>query len=144
MKATGIIRRIDDLGRVVIPKEIRRTMRINVGDPLEIYTDRDGCVIFKKYSPSNLIEVSQQIVSALQAMHIKAHVLDDYGDCVNDPTVSSIDLEDPALAPFLFTIKDNEGCNDIWGYVYVCGGAPNKFQKAQIEGVIAMAIVNLA
>ena len=51
MKATGIVRRIDDLGRVVIPKEIRRTMRIREGDPLEIYTDNDGQVIFKKYSP---------------------------------------------------------------------------------------------
>lgn len=51
MKATGIVRRIDDLGRVVIPKEIRRTMRIREGDPLEIYTEADGEVIFKKYSP---------------------------------------------------------------------------------------------
>ena len=51
MKATGIVRRIDDLGRVVIPKEIRRTMRIREGDPLEIYTNREGEVIFKKYSP---------------------------------------------------------------------------------------------
>jgi AbrB family transcriptional regulator (stage V sporulation protein T) len=51
LKATGIVRRIDDLGRVVIPKEIRRTMRIREGDPLEIYTDNDGEVIFKKYSP---------------------------------------------------------------------------------------------
>ena len=50
MKATGIVRRIDDLGRVVIPKEIRRTMRIREGDPLEIYTTREGEVIFKKYS----------------------------------------------------------------------------------------------
>ena len=50
MKATGIVRRIDDLGRVVIPKEIRRTMRIREGDPLEIYTSKDGEVIFKKYS----------------------------------------------------------------------------------------------
>lgn len=51
MKATGIVRRIDDLGRVVIPKEIRRTLRIREGDPLEIYTDSSGEVIFKKYSP---------------------------------------------------------------------------------------------
>lgn len=51
MKATGIVRRIDDLGRVVIPKEIRRTMRIREGDPLEIFTNNDGEVIFKKYSP---------------------------------------------------------------------------------------------
>ena len=51
MKATGIVRRIDDLGRVVIPKEIRRTLRIREGDPLEIFTDREGQVILKKYSP---------------------------------------------------------------------------------------------
>ena len=51
MRATGIVRRIDELGRVVIPKEIRRTLRIREGDPLEIYTDRDGEVILKKYSP---------------------------------------------------------------------------------------------
>lgn len=51
MKATGIVRRIDDLGRIVIPKEIRRTMRIHEGDPLEIFTESDGTVIFKKYSP---------------------------------------------------------------------------------------------
>lgn len=51
MKATGIVRRIDDLGRVVIPKEIRRTLRIREGDPLEIFTDVDGQVILKKYSP---------------------------------------------------------------------------------------------
>ena len=51
MKATGIVRRIDDLGRVVIPKEIRRTIRIREGDPLEIFTDNEGGVIFKKYSP---------------------------------------------------------------------------------------------
>ena len=51
MKATGIVRRIDDLGRVVIPKEIRRTLRIREGDPLEIFTDREGGVILKKYSP---------------------------------------------------------------------------------------------
>lgn len=51
LKATGIVRRIDDLGRVVIPKEIRRTLRIREGDPLEIFTDKEGEVILKKYSP---------------------------------------------------------------------------------------------
>lgn len=50
MKATGIVRRIDELGRVVVPKEIRRTLRIREGDPLEIYTDREGEIILKKYS----------------------------------------------------------------------------------------------
>ena len=51
MKATGIIRRIDDLGRVVVPKEIRRTLKIREGDPLEIFTDREGEIVLKKYSP---------------------------------------------------------------------------------------------
>lgn len=66
MKATGIVRRIDDLGRVVIPKEIRRTMRIREGDPLEIYTDKDGEVIFKKYSPmGELAGFSSQLCETL-------------------------------------------------------------------------------
>ena len=51
MRATGIVRRIDDLGRVVVPKEIRRILRIREGDPLEIYTDKEGEIILKKYSP---------------------------------------------------------------------------------------------
>src|SRR5574344_2838525 len=51
MKATGVVRRIDDLGRVVIPKEIRRTLRIKEGDPLEIFTEKEGEIILKKYSP---------------------------------------------------------------------------------------------
>src|SRR5690625_2695664 len=66
MKATGIVRRIDDLGRVVIPKEIRRTLRIREGDPLEIFVDRDGEVILKKYSPiSELGDFSQEYAEAL-------------------------------------------------------------------------------
>lgn len=66
MKATGIVRRIDDLGRVVIPKEIRRTMRIREGDPLEIFTDREGEVILKKYSPiGELNEFAEQYADTL-------------------------------------------------------------------------------
>ncbi|MDO4941310.1 MAG: stage V sporulation T C-terminal domain-containing protein [Lachnospiraceae bacterium] len=65
MKATGIVRRIDDLGRVVVPKEIRRTLRIREGDPLEIFTDRDGEIILKKYSPiEELGEFAQQFCEA--------------------------------------------------------------------------------
>ena len=67
MKATGIVRRIDDLGRVVIPKEIRRTMRIREGDPLEIFTEKDGEVIFKKYSPMG--ELSAFADQICESMH---------------------------------------------------------------------------
>lgn len=66
MKATGIVRRIDDLGRVVIPKEIRRTLRIREGDPLEIFVDRDGEVILKKYSPiSELSDFAKEYAEAI-------------------------------------------------------------------------------
>ena len=66
MKATGIVRRIDDLGRVVIPQEIRRTLRIREGDPLEIYTEKDGEVIFKKYSPmGDLADFAAQICDSM-------------------------------------------------------------------------------
>jgi len=70
MKATGIVRRIDDLGRVVIPKEIRRTLRIREGDPLEIFVDREGEVILKKYSPiSELGHFAKEYVEALFDSH---------------------------------------------------------------------------
>lgn len=66
MKATGIVRRIDDLGRVVVPKEIRRTLRIREGDPLEIFTDREGEIILKKYSPiGELGQFASQYAEAL-------------------------------------------------------------------------------
>ena len=66
MKATGIVRRIDDLGRIVIPKEIRRTLKIREGDPLEIYTEKDGGVIFRKYSPmGDLQDFAAQICESI-------------------------------------------------------------------------------
>lgn len=66
MKATGIVRRIDELGRIVIPKEIRRTLRIREGDPLEIFTNREGGVILKKYSPiGELGEMAKEYVEAV-------------------------------------------------------------------------------
>lgn len=66
MKATGIIRRVDELGRIVIPKEIRRTLRIRESDPLEIFTDKDGEIILKKYSPiGELSAVAQEMAEAL-------------------------------------------------------------------------------
>ncbi len=81
MKATGIVRRIDDLGRVVIPKEIRRTLRIREGDPLEIFTDREGEVILKKYSPiGELSEFATEYVESLNK--ILGHIA-----CVTDKDV---------------------------------------------------------
>ena len=68
MKATGIVRRVDDLGRIVIPKEIRRTLKIREGDPLEIYTEKDGGVIFRKYSPmGDLQDFASQLCESIGA-----------------------------------------------------------------------------
>lgn len=104
MKATGIVRRIDDLGRVVIPKEIRRTMRIREGDPLEIYTNAQGEVIFKKYSPmEELMNIATQYCEVLhQNSQYPVAVCDkDHFVCVNGASKKEIlerrlttDLED--------------------------------------------------
>lgn len=78
MKATGIVRRIDDLGRVVIPKEIRRTLRIREGDPLEIFVDHDGEVILKKYSPiSELGDFAKEYAESLADNSGKLAIISD-------------------------------------------------------------------
>ncbi|MBR1692568.1 MAG: stage V sporulation protein T [Lachnospiraceae bacterium] len=78
MKATGIVRRIDDLGRVVIPKEIRRTLRIREADPLEIFTDREGQIILKKYSPiGEMTTFAKQYAESLASVSAKTAFIAD-------------------------------------------------------------------
>lgn len=78
MKATGIVRRIDDLGRIVIPKEIRRTLRIRESDPLEIFTDREGEIILKKYSPiGEMTTFAKQYAESLAQVSGKAALIAD-------------------------------------------------------------------
>ncbi len=84
MKATGIVRRIDDLGRVVIPKELRRSFRIKEGDPLEIYTDAEGEVIFKKYSPIG--ELSAFAAQYAEVLHKDAGI--PIAICDNDHVIA--------------------------------------------------------
>ena len=99
MKATGIVRRIDDLGRVVIPKEIRRTMRIREGDPLEIYTDREGEVIFKKYSPiGELASFASQYAETLHKTCSLSVVICDRDAVIACSGVSKKDYTDKALS----------------------------------------------
>ena len=81
MKATGIVRRIDDLGRVVIPKEIRKTLRIREGDPLEIFTDKEGDVILKKYSP--ICELSDFALQYAESLYKSSG----YVTCISDRDV---------------------------------------------------------
>lgn len=74
MKATGIVRRIDDLGRVVVPKEIRRTLKIREGDPIEIFTEKDGEIILRKYSQiGEMSEYAKQYADTLA--HISGHIV---------------------------------------------------------------------
>ena len=83
MKATGIVRRIDDLGRVVIPKEIRRTLRIREGDPLEIYTDKEGGVIFRKYSQmGGVSDFASQLCETISKTTGQIAVITDRDSCV--------------------------------------------------------------
>ncbi len=83
MKATGVVRRIDDLGRIVIPKEIRRTMRIREGDPLEIFTDKDGGVVFKKYSlMGGVMDFAGQMCDTLSKLSGLVAVITDRDNCI--------------------------------------------------------------
>ena len=108
MKATGIVRRIDDLGRVVIPKEIRRTMRIREGDPLEIYTDREGEVIFKKYSPiGELAQFASQYAETLSKTCGLSVVICDRDAVIACAGVPKRDYADKRITPEADRIVEN-------------------------------------
>ena len=115
MRATGIIRRIDDLGRVVIPKEIRKSMNIREGDPLEIYTERDGSVIFKKYQNDNLAPIGESIVATLKANGITASVYNSDGDKVAGFGASCVEVEE--LEEKAIVIRDNDLFGASHGYI---------------------------
>lgn len=107
MKATGIVRRIDELGRVVIPKEIRRTMRIREGDPLEIYTDKDGGVIFKKYSlMGGLGDFAGQMCETLNKTTGEIAVITDRDACIAVAGAARRELADKRVSPELEQIME--------------------------------------
>ena len=114
MKATGIVRRIDDLGRVVIPKEIRRTMRIREGDPLEIYTDREGEVIFKKYSPiGELASFAAQYAETLHKSCNMSVIISDRDAVIACAGVSRKEYTDKQLSDELESIIEGRSMY-IW------------------------------
>ncbi len=120
MKATGIVRRIDDLGRVVIPKEIRRTMRIREGDPLEIFTDREGEVIFKKYSPiGELNSFAAQYAETLHRIAGMAVVICDRDAVIACAGLPKKEYIDKKLSPELEEIAEGRG-----NYRYLEGSQP--------------------
>lgn len=108
MKATGIVRRIDDLGRVVIPKEIRRTLRIREGDPLEIFTDREGGVILKKYSPiGELTDFSKDYAESLQQAIGNIVLIADKDAFISTSGAPKKDYVDRKISPELEKIMDD-------------------------------------
>ncbi len=107
MKATGIVRRIDDLGRVVIPKEIRRTMRIREGDPLEIYTDKEGGVIFKKYSlMGGVAEFAGQLCDTVYRTCGQICVITDRDSCIAVAGMSRREVLDKPVSPELERVME--------------------------------------
>lgn len=137
MKATGIVRRIDDLGRVVIPKEIRRTMRIREGDPLEIYTDKEGGVIFRKYSlMGGLGDFAGQMCETLNKTTGQISVITDRDSCIAVAGAAKRDLTDKRVSSQLESIMEGRQiyqyhsgeppipvCEDGEKY-FVCAAAP--------------------
>ncbi|MBQ1412278.1 MAG: AbrB/MazE/SpoVT family DNA-binding domain-containing protein [Clostridia bacterium] len=133
MKATGIVRRIDDLGRVVIPKEIRRTMRIREGESLEIYTDTGGEVIFKKYSPiGELSPCASQYAEILARNTGFPALICDRDHVVAVSGVSKRDYLDRRITPELEALIDNR----------TPYSAPDDSQELPppVEGAQAMAV----
>ena len=104
MKATGIVRRIDDLGRIVVPKEIRRTLRIREGDPLEIFTDREGEIILKKYSPIG--ELSQFAGEYAESLSQTTGYLVMITDCDHVVAVSGAGRRDFESKPISKQLED--------------------------------------
>jgi AbrB family transcriptional regulator (stage V sporulation protein T) len=110
MKATGIVRRIDDLGRVVIPKEIRRTLRIREGDPLEIFTAADGEVIFKKYSPiGEFTEFAHQYAEVLNRATGMTVFISDRDHVIAASGNMKRDLLDRRISKELESLMDSRG-----------------------------------
>lgn len=140
MKATGIVRRIDDLGRIVIPKEIRRTLHIRESDPLEIYTDREGQIILKKYSPiGEMLTFAKQYAESLAQVSGHAALIADrdqfiasaggYKQMVNQSV--SRQLEDKVNNRE--TILASRGDRN---FISVCEGESAEYQHQAIAPII--------
>ncbi len=134
MKATGIVRRIDDLGRVVIPKEIRRTMRIREGDPLEIYTDKEGGVIFKKYSlMGGLADFSGQMCDTLNKTTGQITVITDRDTCLSAAGCTKRELVEKRVSAELERIMEGRQIYQFTGDadpLPVCDGENKYFVSA--------------
>ena len=117
MRATGIVRRIDDLGRVVIPKEIRKTLRIREGDPLEIFTAKDGEVILKKYSPiGELNEFSQEYAETLGETLGYGVIITDLDSIISVSKLPKKDYKEKSISKELEQLIENRETKEIKNY----------------------------
>lgn len=148
MKATGIVRRIDDLGRVVIPKEIRRTMRIREGDPLEIYTTHEGEVIFKKYSIMNelgqnaaqVADIIQRLAECPVAVFDRDHVIAVSGVPKKEYIERRISLEAEELMEnrkMFFSENNDSKLDVIEGMVKKAIGCVPVLSNGDVTGAVA-------
>ncbi|WP_100332740.1 stage V sporulation protein T [Bacillus xiapuensis] len=140
MKATGIVRRIDDLGRVVIPKEIRRTLRIREGDPLEIFVDRDGEVILKKYSPiSELGDFAQEYAEALFDSLGSSVLICDRDAIIASAGVSKKEYINKSVGQLIETAMEDRqpALNNPQGQVSLVDGREEQVQSYALAPIIA-------
>ena len=149
MKATGIVRRIDDLGRVVIPKEIRRTLRIRDGAPLEIFTNKDGEVIFKKYSPiGEFASFAGQYVETLNRTCGMSVVVTDRDSIIVTAGVSKKEFNEKKISEDFEAIMEQRSlycCKNDEERISVCDGSSGYVKYAMpivsegdVIGCIAM------
>lgn len=142
MKATGIVRRIDDLGRIVIPKEIRRTMRIREGDPMEIFTSREGEILLKKYSPvgelsefaASLAESLAQVLGELVCITDRDYVIAAAGNGKKEFDGKALDAQMQSAIDKRTNVIVSENGND---FVKVTGSDEKTYSRQAIATILS-------
>ena len=140
MKATGIVRRIDDLGRVVIPKEIRRTLHIREADPLEIFTDREGQVILKKYSPlGEMSTFAKQYAESLAQVSGHTALISDREQCIASAGGYRQLVGKPVSELLDEKLQEREGGIAVKGdrsYITICDEGPSDYYSQAIAPIL--------
>ncbi|MFZ5643352.1 MAG: stage V sporulation protein T [Bacillota bacterium] len=137
-KATGIVRRIDDLGRVVIPKELRRTLKIRNGDPLEIYVDRTGQIMLKKYSPINeLGQFAQEYAESLNEALGHMAIITDKDSVVALAGKNIKDLLNQTISATVEEIMENKKVEVFTSPVSITDDQKSAFESAVMAPIIS-------
>ncbi|MFZ5596210.1 MAG: stage V sporulation protein T [Bacillota bacterium] len=137
-KATGIVRRIDDLGRVVIPKELRRTLKIRNGDPLEIYVDRAGQIMLKKYSPINeLGQFAQEYAESLNEALGHAAIITDKDSVVALAGKNIKELLNQTIGPTVEQVMENKKVEIYAAPILITEDQKSSFESAVMAPIIS-------